>query len=61
METDKSFCESLEKTPKRIAGDKIEFNMQGMTRSSFLMSLKKRQFEKLIYEYTGKKMTLEIL
>ena len=51
----------LNLSQEEIDNSKIEFNMQGMTRSSFLMSLKKGQFEKLIYEYTGKKMTLEIL
>ena len=61
MEKDKSFCASIEKASKRITDNKIELNMQGMTRDSFLMSLKKEQFEKNIYEYTGKKITLQII
>ena len=61
IEKDKSLCASLEKAPKKITGNKIVINMQGMTRSSFLMSLKKEQFEKNIYEYTGKKIKLQIV
>ena len=61
IENDKSLCASLEKASKKIVGNKIEINMQGMTRNSFLMRLKKEQFEKHIYEYTGKNITLQII
>lgn len=61
IEKDKSLCESLEKAPRKIVGNDIELNMAGMTRSSFIMSLKKEEFEKNIYEYTDKRLKLRII
>lgn len=53
---DRAFCESLGNVGWSRTKDTLEFQMSGMTRSGFIMSCKKMEIEKRIFEYTGQRL-----
>lgn len=58
---DRAFCESLGNVGWSLTKDTLEFQMSGMTRSGFIMSCKKLEIEKRIFEYTGQRLSLKIV
>lgn len=58
--SNKGYFDSLRNVNCYIKGNILELKTKGNSRNSFMISLKKQDIEKSIYEYTGKRLFVEI-